>query len=149
MSTAFSRAASTLKPEADGSNPISFARLIQPILDKNCVSCHGSAKPGDLSKGNYQSDADRFYTSYKNLKPYLSYHTYPYDFGPSVTTPGQFGARTSKLYPLLKAGHQGVKLSDADLRTIAMWMDLNSDMFSDDIKRDAQASGEAVTPSLE
>jgi hypothetical protein len=55
----------------------------------------------------------------------------------------------SKLYPLLKNGHQGVTLSDADLRSIALWLDLNSDMFSDDIKRDAQANGDAVTPSIE
>jgi hypothetical protein len=66
-----------------------------------------------------------------------------------VTTPGNFGARISKLYPLLKGGHQGVTLSDADLRAITAWLDLNSDMYSDDVKRDAQASGQAVTPSLE
>jgi len=50
---------------------------------------------------------------------------------------------------LLKAGHQGVTLSDTDLRSIALWLDLNSDMYSDDIKRDDQASGKAVTPSLQ
>jgi len=149
MPIAFGRPASTLQPEADGSNPISFPRLIQPILDKYCVSCHGTAKPGDLSKGNYQSNPDRFYSSYANLKPYLSYYTYDYAFGASVTTPGKFGARTSRLYPLLKAGHQGVTLSAADLRTVSLWLDLNSDMFSDDMKRDAQASGQAVTPSIE
>ena len=149
MPTAFGRAASTLQPEAAGSNPVSYALLVQPILDKNCVSCHGTAKPGDLSKGNYQSDADRFHSSYVNLKPYLSYYNFDYSWGPSVTTPGKFGARISKLYPMLKDGHQGVALSDADLRTIALWLDLNSDMFSDDVKRDAQASGQAVTPSIE
>jgi len=149
MPIAFGRAASTLQPDPDGSAPLSFARLIQPILDKYCVSCHGSAKPGDLSKGNYQSDPDRFYASYKNLQPYLSYYNFDYSWGPVVTTPGKFGARISKLYPLLKAGHQGVTLSDAELRTIALWLDLNSDMYSDDIKRDAQANGDAVTPSVE
>jgi hypothetical protein len=129
---------------------------VQPILDKNCVSCHGTAKPGDLSKGSYQSDADKFYTSYKNLQPYLAYYEmtamngWNYEFGPVVTTPGKFGAKgVSKLYPLLKAGHQGVTLSDTDLRSIALWLDLNSDMYSDDIKRDSQASGQAVTPSLQ
>jgi hypothetical protein len=156
MPTAFGRAASTLQPEASGSNPISYPLLIQPILDKNCVSCHGSAKPGDLSKGNYQSDGDRFYASYKNLQSYLAYYEmtpangFNYEFGPVITTPGKFGAKgQSKLYPLLKAGHQGVTLADADLRSIALWLDLNSDMYSDDIKRDSQASGQAVTPSLQ
>jgi len=149
MPIAFSRAASTLQPEADGSNPLSYARLIQPILDASCVKCHGTSKPGDLSKGSYQSNADRFFTSYVNLKPYVSYYNFDYSFGPVVTTPGKFGARISKLYPLLKAGHQGLTLSSADLRTIALWLDLNSDMFSDDVQRDAQASGQAVKPSIE
>jgi hypothetical protein len=146
---AFARAASVLQPEADGSNPLSFARLVQPILDKSCVSCHGTAKPGDLGKGDYESDADKFYTSYKNLKPYLSYYNFDYVFGPTVTTPGQFGARISKLYPLLQAGHEGVTLSPSELRAVALWLDLNSDMFSDDLQRDAQASGQAVKPSIE
>ena len=157
MPTAFGRAASTLQPDAAGSNPISYPLLIQPILDKNCVSCHGTSKPGDLSKGNYSSDADKFYASYKNLQSYLAYYEMPpvpngwnYEFGPVLTTPGKFGAKgVSKLYPLLKAGHQGLTLSDADLRSIALWLDLNSDMYSDDIKRDSQASGQTVTPSLQ
>lgn len=149
MPIAFGRAASTLAPEADGSNPISYARLIQPIWDKYCVSCHGTAKPGDLSKGNYTANADRFFASYSNLKPYLSYYNFDYAFGPVVTTPGKFGARISRLYPMLKAGHEGVTLPDADLRTVALWLDLNSDMFSDSLQRDAQASGQAVKPSLE
>jgi hypothetical protein len=149
MPIAFGRAPSTLEPEADGSNPISYARLIQPILDKNCVKCHGTSKPGDLSKGNYTSNADRFYASYNNLKPYVSFYNFDYAFGPVVTTPGKFGARISKLYPMLKAGHQSLSLSASDLRSIALWIDLNSDMFSDDMQRDAQASGQAVKPSVE
>jgi hypothetical protein len=66
-----------------------------------------------------------------------------------VTTPGEFGALKSRLYPLLKGNHHAVTLTDQELRTFALWLDLNSDMFSDDVKRDAQAKGEAVTPSLE
>ena len=107
MPIAFARAASSLQPEAAGSNPISYPLLVQPILDKYCVSCHGTAKPGDLSKGNYQSNADKFYASYANLKPYVSFYNFDYSFGPTVTTPGKFGARISKLYPLLKAGQKG------------------------------------------
>jgi DNA-binding beta-propeller fold protein YncE len=149
MPIAFGREASKLVPEPDGSAPLSFARLIQPILDKKCVSCHGSAKPGDLSKGNYQSDPDRFYTSYKNLRSYVSYYDFDYSFGPVVTTPGKFGALHSRLYPLLKDGHQGVTLTSDELRAFVVWLDLNSDMYSDDVKRDAQARGEAVTPSIE
>ncbi len=149
MPLAMSRPPSTLAPEADGSWPLSFARLVQPILDRHCSNCHeNNAQTFSLSLGNYQADPDMFFSSYRNLEPYLSYHKYPYDFGPSVTIPGEFGARTSRLYPML-TNHQGVTLSYQELRTMALWLDLNSDMYSDDEQREAQARGEAVTPSVE
>ncbi|MGC4068683.1 MAG: hypothetical protein QM784_29335 [Polyangiaceae bacterium] len=149
MPLAMSRPPSTLKPEADGSWPLSYARLVQPILDERCKACHeGNARTFSLGAGNYQTNPDLFYTSYRNLEPYLSYHKAPYDFGPSVTFPGNYGARTSRLYPLL-TNHQGVKLSSEELRTMAMWLDLNSDMYSDGEQRDAQARGEAITPSVQ
>jgi hypothetical protein len=145
---ALARPASTPQPEGDGTMPLSYARLIQPILDKSCKSCHeGNSRTFSLSQGNL--DGDKFFTSYANLKPYASFYNFNDAFGPTVTTPGEFGARKSRLYSLLKGGHQGVTLSASELRTIALWLDLNSDMFSDDAKRDAQARGEAVTPSVE
>ena len=38
---AFLRAPSPIAPEPEGSNPFSYVRLVQPVLDNNCVSCHG------------------------------------------------------------------------------------------------------------
>jgi hypothetical protein len=150
MAIALSRAPSVLQPEADGSWPLSFARLVQPLLDRHCAGCHeGNWRTFSLSKGNPQANGDRFFTSYANLKPFIYTYSSPQDWGPVRTTPGEFGARRSRLYPLLKGGHQGVALSRDELRTIALWLDLNSDMFSDDAKRDAQARGEHVTPSIE
>jgi DNA-binding beta-propeller fold protein YncE/mono/diheme cytochrome c family protein len=147
---ALSRAPSVLQPEADGSMPLSFPRLIQPILDKRCASCHeNNSKTFSLSTGNYQSNGDRFYASYSNLRPFASFYNFNDAFGPTVTTPGKFGALSSRLYPLLKSGHQGVTLSADELRAFGLWLDLNSDMYSDQAKRDAQARGEAVTPSIE
>jgi DNA-binding beta-propeller fold protein YncE/mono/diheme cytochrome c family protein len=150
MPAALSRPPSVLQPEPDGSLPLSFARLIQPLLEKRCRSCHeGSSRTFSLGAGNWQGDGDRFFASYQNLKPFASYYNFNDAFGPTVTTPGEFGARRSRLYPLLAAGHQGLTLSTEELRTIALWLDLNSDMFSDDVKRDAQARGEVITPSVE
>jgi DNA-binding beta-propeller fold protein YncE len=150
MAIALSRPASVLAPEADGSMPLSFARLAQPILDKYCKNCHeGNGQTFSLSSGNYQSNGDHFFSSYNNLKPYVSYHDYPYDFGPARTTPGEFGARKSRLYPLLKGGHHGATLTSEELRTMAMWLDMNSDMFSDDTKRDDQAKGQVISPTVQ
>jgi hypothetical protein len=37
---AMRRAPSTLTPDVDGTNPFSYPRLVQPVLDKHCVACH-------------------------------------------------------------------------------------------------------------
>ena len=40
-------------PDVDGSNPFSYPRLVQPVLNARCVSCHQSRGAVDLSAGNY------------------------------------------------------------------------------------------------
>lgn len=37
---AFRRAPSDLQPDVEGSHPVTFPRLVQPVLDKHCVACH-------------------------------------------------------------------------------------------------------------
>jgi hypothetical protein len=37
---AFRRAPSDLQPDVEGSRPITFPWLVQPVLDKHCVACH-------------------------------------------------------------------------------------------------------------
>jgi hypothetical protein len=34
------RPPSPLEPDVDGSNPFSYPRLVQPVLDRHCVECH-------------------------------------------------------------------------------------------------------------
>ncbi|MDR0704978.1 MAG: NPCBM/NEW2 domain-containing protein, partial [Planctomycetaceae bacterium] len=78
--TAFRRQPSIIKPEIEGSNPFSFPRLVQPILDKHCVSCHADeAKAGKtfplgrkLASGPRAfGRKEQFYESYVNLEPYI------------------------------------------------------------------------------
>ena len=40
------REPSTPKPDVDGSNPFSYPRLVQPVLDRNCVQCHADKGQG-------------------------------------------------------------------------------------------------------
>ena len=50
--TAFRRTPSTITADsAPGSRPLSFPRLIQPILDSKCISCHSGSQVPDLRKG--------------------------------------------------------------------------------------------------
>ena len=52
-------------PDVDGSNPFSYPRLVQPVLDRNCVKCHqekeNRAKAPNLAREPIQN---KFYASY-------------------------------------------------------------------------------------
>ena len=44
--------------------------------------------------------------------------------GPEIQQPATFGSLVSRLTTMLKEGHQGVELTDAEYRAIAAWIDL-------------------------
>jgi hypothetical protein len=119
---ALRRAPSRIQPEVDGSNPVSYPRLVQPVLDTHCVACHaknaGKAPPLDRSIAKIGNT--EYFASYKTLAQKYGFYSYP-DYHRS--TPGQFGARASKLYELLQKGHYDVKLSAEEMRRITLWLD--------------------------
>ncbi|MCL2742606.1 MAG: discoidin domain-containing protein [Planctomycetaceae bacterium] len=153
---AFKREASVIKPSFPDAVNFSYPRLIQPIWDKHCVECHAQKiaeghKPPvpDLSRKLVPDDKNigQWYASYKELKPYVFY-----SYGERFRTiPGSFGARASKLYPLLKAGHYEVKLSDEELQKVALWLDCVSLFYGVYEKEGgkAQLRGEVAFPTLE
>jgi hypothetical protein len=62
---ALRREPSKLKPDVDGSNPFSYPRLVQPVLDRHCVKCHAEHpdKPiifGGLSSSYYHKDLIKY-----------------------------------------------------------------------------------------
>jgi len=118
------RAPSRITPAPPGSWPLRFDRLVQPVLDRHCVSCHrpGSGKPGattiDLTPvGAYE-------TMVGIGKPSARDHVkLRYQRGESV--PGKCVARQSALLKMLTASrpHHGVTL-DADSRErLVTWLD--------------------------
>jgi len=143
---AMKRKPSVIKPEVEGSNPFSYVRLVQPVLDKNCVSCHkeGGKEP-NLSG---QIDDQQWLPSYRNLKPYAFFYVRD-DFAESKTYPGKFGALASKLYQQLEKGHQNVKLTPEEMHRLALWLDCNSDFYGTYENIEAQRRGEIVYPILE
>ena len=155
---AFRRLPSEIRPEVEGSNPLSYPRLVQPVLDKHCVECHakkaGKPKVIDLARGDWQKDRYHWYASYRYLYPYAfhfgaKFHP-GYDGWTSArTVPGKFGARASKLVELLDKGHYDVKLSPVEFRRITLWLDCNSDFFGAYEDTMAQSRGEIVKPLLE
>jgi hypothetical protein len=151
---ALQRPPSKIQPEADGANPFNFVRLVQPVLEQNCVACHAEKQALGLS--GVSEGKHGFTRSYANLAgKYGSY----FDVlngsinrgvhGGSRTVPGKFGARVSPLLPFLEEGHYGVKLSTEDRRRVTLWLDCNSEFYGAYENTSAQARGEIVAPSLE
>ncbi len=154
---AMMREPSAIKSGPEGSNPFSYPRLVQPVLNKHCISCHdGGDKEDhsfDLRVGNWQEDKYKWYTSYRNLSKYAWHHGSfmgGYDLWLTPRSiPGEVGAKASKLLPLLKNGHGNVKLTKEELNRIVTWLDANSDFFGSYKNLEKQSMGEIVYPTME
>ena len=152
---ALRRAPSNIRPDVPESNPFSFPRLVQPVLEKRCVPCHTKKTPKapDLTRGNWAKQRTKHYTSYLNLQKFAFFYGakgYGYDgWTPPRTIPGKFGARASKLFGMIDKGHHDLKLSPDELHRITLWLDCNSDFFGSFDDAEAQCRGEVVHPRLE
>ena len=158
---AMKRAPSRLMPDVDGTNPFSYPRLVQPVLNKYCLECH--KKKADKAprldsdlvemKGKAYMDFNTtYYASYVSLAPKYGFYDYGKGDGKTHrTTPGEFGALGSKLYPMLAKGHHDLKLPADDMRRITVWLDSCSLFYGVYEKEGgkAQLRGEIVKPTLE
>ena len=151
---ALKRAPSKIQPELPGANPFSYVRLVQPVLDRNCVACHQEKKALDLT-GKLAGN-NGWTQSYEGLAGKYGFYYHVSNgsikdpvHGGSRTEPGQFGARASKLLPYLTEEHYGVKLSPDDFHRMTLWLDSNSEFFGSYENIEAQARGEVVLPTLD
>ena len=158
---ALSRPPSILKKEAPGTYPLTFPRLVQPVLDKNCVSCHAKEKktfPLDsrnfrIEKGIEKKNRYGWSNGYRGLFKYAwgkyggNGVTGSINKG-SYSIPGQIGAKASKLLAILEKGHHGVKLTPQELRRITIWLDCNSVFYGAYINSNEQSKGKAVMPKV-
>lgn len=141
---ALQRGPSTPQPDVDGSRPFSYPRLVQPVLDRNCVACHQEKKAPTLAR---EPVANKFYASYNTLVKF-GFTSYGDNYR---TRPGQFGAKASKLMELLDKGHYDVKLSAEDRHRLALWIDCCS-MFYGVFEKEpgeAQLRGDVAHAILE
>ncbi len=154
LPVALRRGPSPLEPEAEGSNPFNYVRLVQPVLDRHCVACHEKEDALDLAGA---PGAKHGWTrSYANLAEAFGFYFHVYNgsinagaHGGSRTVPGRFGARASRLLEYLGPAHYGVDLPPEALRRVTLWLDLNSEFYGAYEKTEAQARGEVVEPILE
>ena len=151
MPLALQRPPSKLQRDVEGSWPLTFARLVQPVIDKHCADCHAGADhaPG-LSR---EPGRHGWSQAYHTLGPFawakhggngwLSRNETSYSVA------GQVGARASKLLALLEQGHYDVQLDPAEVYRITLWLDLNSNFYGVYHDLQAQAQGRYVPPILE
>jgi hypothetical protein len=119
----------------------SFAREVQPILDRHCVRCHDGTKnvPLDLSGepvllGPMKRRFSRSYLALTNTRRTKDDHNGDHEHklvnwidcmsGPAMLPPYHRGAATSGLMALLEKGHEDVALTGEEREKIACWIDL-------------------------
>ena len=143
--SALQAAAHKLRPPEWGVEGFDYTRVVQPVLDKHCVSCHSgvrAAKKVDLSGDK----TDFFNVSYEWLargrsgnsavnwgSPYVSWiPTYNgHEQNILQVAPKTWGSPRSLLADLLLSGHPDaagkvqVNMTDAERRRILLWIDLN------------------------
>jgi hypothetical protein len=134
------RPASRLRPGPEGTWPLRFDRLVQPVLDAHCVRCHGpdgkkeAVARLDLAPGKaYESLVG--YGGEKGLAKHVEAR---WRGGRSVA--GACAARESPLLAMLTSekGHHDVRLSEADRARLVVWMDTYAQRrgaFSDEQER--------------
>ncbi|MGB2824831.1 MAG: discoidin domain-containing protein [Phycisphaerae bacterium] len=149
---ALRRPPSALESDVEGSNPFSYPRLVQPVLEKRCVGCHAKhvGKAPDLTARVTGRGRNTYYASYQSLARNYGFWNYQHGYR---TTPGQFGARASKLYQMLTAGShkERAKLTGEEMHRITLWLDCCS-VFYGVYEADGgkeQLAGKVAEPTLE
>jgi hypothetical protein len=158
---ALRRAPSAIAPGELGGQPFSYVRTVQPVLDQECVRCHGGER---VDKGvDLRGTPHKGFTvSYWALCGGADFNgpgTNPQNAGRAlvprfgmrngiqITPPGGvYGARGSRLMKLLMEGHEGVRLSPGETARLAAWIDLNAIFYGINRPEDQarQLRGEAV-----
>ena len=110
-------------PEVDlgYAGPFSFARSIQPIFDRKCISCHGLSEKGTFSL--IGTDATANLIARKQLAYIESYEETHY------SKAYDYFAAASGLTKKLRKGH-GPKLTDDEWKKLILWMDFGVSRYA-------------------
>ncbi|MDR0700291.1 MAG: SUMF1/EgtB/PvdO family nonheme iron enzyme, partial [Tannerella sp.] len=129
----------TVKEFYGAKRGVGYRYEIQPILDRACVACHDGSRPGiPYLKGDsmmpkwssgirYSSPKDQggaFTESYYQLQRYVRRPGLESDM--KMLAPADVHADQTELFQILNHGHHGVKLSDEEIRKLALWVDMNA-----------------------
>jgi hypothetical protein len=136
--TALRQAAAVPDPPPWGSDrALSFLRDVQPVLNRNCVSCHSGLKPAgdvDLSPGLtvWQNRAyDTLMDPARGLVAVSSKGD-----NSRITPVKDVGSHRSRLVDVIRTGHAGrCLLREDDWQRLYTWIDSNAVYHDDFIRR--------------
>ena len=116
------RTASRIEVGPEGSWPLRFDRLVQPVLDEHCVGCH-KAGGDDPKAATFDLTGEHAYDHLvNNGTPSLAVHImHRYRAGRSVA--GGCAASNSALLSKLRSGHGDVRLDRDEMDRLITWMD--------------------------
>jgi len=143
---ALGRPASRIEPGPEGTRPMSYPLLVQPVLDRHCVKCH---EAGESPPVLTVEPTSTFTKSYESLRAYVRW----YEWGEKSiqeigTRPGHSGADESPLLKVLRdATHaEHVSLPPEDYLRLCIWLDANVPFYGTYEKeaQSAQKAGQAV-----
>ncbi len=118
--------------EVSGARILHYPTDVQPILDKQCVSCHSGDDPaggmeltGESGRGfvrSYRSLMSRR----RRLMTNINEDTLRYaEYKPPYT----YGSHASKLITMLREGHNDVQLSREEMIKLTTWVDSNAQYY--------------------
>jgi hypothetical protein len=133
------------KPLGIEDKPFDYGKMVQPILDKHCISCHKASHTSgfDLTGGLVNNSAAKksFTQSYvsltKGLKSSLvagvgvsasnkAINITTIFSQPPQMPPYSYGSTKSGMINNLLKGHKEVKLTANELKILACWIDLEA-----------------------
>lgn len=147
--TAVHAAVRDLDPPEWGAGAFDYPTVVQPVLDRYCVSCH----QGPLAPGRVDLSGDRtdwFSVSYDRLtRGWVNWIDTRNGQEANILeiTPRTWGSPASKLTELLLSGHPDangvprVAMDEESRRRVLAWIDLNVPYYSTYEMTDARAEG--------
>ena len=123
----------SLTPPPWGTGPFDYERIVQPVLNHRCVSCH-DGRPDAVPDLRAARDAHRVPTSYRSLISGGWVHFFDWAYGARhfKAEPLSFGTVRSSLFAALNSdAHREVELEPDELRALQEWIDLNCPLWPD------------------
>ena len=126
------RPAAALETPAWGAGPFSYEKIVQPVWNARCASCHDGRDAAHATLAATR-DAERVPASYRTLieKGWVNYFDCTWGREHHKAPPLSFGAIKSRLCQVLEKPHYDTVLTPDESRRVKTWIALNCPLWPD------------------